>query len=109
MILRKTGNVEVKFEDATFIVRVLNAEEEAIISDKLFGVKGGSGEITLSMASTSLAICMEALVGWSTVKDENGKDVPFSKDKIKLLPSDAISKISNAAKGNKISEEEEKK
>lgn len=105
--LRKVGNKEVPVGDSTFIVRVLDAEEEAKINDELFNMDE-TRKIKMSVSSVSFAIAKAALIGWKNVVDADGKDVEFSTAKIKLLPSTTLTTISEAARGDKLGEEEEK-
>jgi len=107
VILRKLGNVEREIDGSTFIIRILDAEEEAKIQDELFQVNEDN-KIKVSMSSTSLALAMKALIGWKGVMDADGNEVEFHKSKIKVLPNSVLTKIGEIAKGEQLPAEEEK-
>ncbi|KKN46986.1 hypothetical protein LCGC14_0667260 [marine sediment metagenome] len=76
-----TGKQDVPTEKKTiFKLKVLTARELAKIQDNVT-VNLGSGDVALKGGQKILDILASGIVGWENLKDGEGKDVDFKKEK----------------------------
>jgi len=95
----------VEIDGSRFHIRSLDAEERA---RALETQTTDTGEIRMNLGVYNLRVVEFGLLDWENVEDASGNPVEFSKEKIKLLPTDVLTKLANEILGiSTLSTEEE--
>lgn len=91
---QKTKTVELEDGERVFIKEEYNYEEVAQILEVVKTYPGENATMADNMYFSG-KICQIAVVGWENVKDDEGKDVPFSKEVLKQIKGKAVIDLSD--------------